>query len=284
MHILVAHNLTPAADLALARAVQLAADTGSALTIVHVPPADGPTADALRAALQAAAEPHASRTGITADIVIAEDGNPAAIAVTAARVSADLIVMGAHDPARRGSGGFLASMAGRTLETLGRPVLVVERPVDGPYGSAVVGVDFSLISRTALRAARRFAPSALLHLLHAYRVPFKSWLVGADFAEDYAYGERLALGDFLAEELDALKERAIAIGTPETLVRTHLLEGDPVQHLRQLVADTASPLVVIGTHSRTGLARLVLGSVAADLLDHPPADLLVVPVAIPVQP
>ncbi len=283
MHILVAINFTPASDLALARAMQLARETGATLTAAHVPDAESPGADAARLLLERQLHACSADAAVSTTVRIASQQTPTAMAAIAAETSADLLVMGAHDPGRRRAGGFLASMAGRTLSAIGRPLLIAERAVEGPYGSAVIGVDFSLGSRTAIRAARRFAPGALLHLLHAYRVPFRSWLTGADYAEDYAYGERLALADFLAAELDMLKQQAETMVATNALVRTHLREGDPVLLLRALLAETAAPLAVVGTSGRTGISRLVLGSVAADLLDNPPADLLVTPVAIPAK-
>lgn len=284
MHILVASNLTAAASRAVERAHQLAADTGAGVTLVHVVDSDSPGADAAHDQLKAEAAHASTWSGITAAIetvALGDDAGMSALAGIAGRTRADLFVMGAHAVSRRRTGGFMHSLAGRTLSALGLPVLIAEQPVSGPYGSAVIGIDFSPFSRTAIRAAHRFAPAALLHLLHAYSVPFKSWLMDGSFAEDYAYGERLAFAEFLAEEMDLVKQRAHSAGVSDALVRTYLREGDPVMLLRQLVSETGAPLAIVGTSGRTGIARLLLGSVAADLLDNPPTDMLVTPMAIP---
>jgi len=42
------------------------------------------------------------------------------------------------------------------------------------------------------------------------------------------------------------------------------------------VADIKPDLLAIGTHGRSGVARAMLGSVAASLLAAPPCDILVV--------
>jgi len=189
------------------------------------------------------------------------------------------VVMGAHATDRRRPGAFSHSLAGETLKRLGRPVLLAESLVDGPYGSAVIGVDFSVFSRSAIRAARRFAPTAMLHLVHAYHVPFSSWMVDKAYAQDFGYVERLEFDSFLAEEMATQLERAVSAGIPLGRIQTHVREGRAAETLRAMVAETGSSLIVVGTHGRTGVTKLLLGSVASDLLDDPPSDVLVVPMA-----
>lgn len=278
MPILVASNLSPQASRAVARAFRIAADLGTSVTITHLLETGGPDAASVERSLQAEAEQHRSWSGIEASIDIVDMASGVDIADRAARANADLVVMGAHDHGRRGPGRFVHTLAGRTLSELGRPILIAEAPADSSYQSAVVGVDFSIFSRTAIRAARRFAPSAQLHLVHAYAIPFRRWVAQGSFAEDYAYSERLAFAEFLEEEMGWLKDRA---GVPAGQVETHIGEGDTGTVLRDFIARTGAPLAVVGTHGRTGVSRMFLGSVAAGLLDDPPADLLVVPMAIP---
>ena len=54
------------------------------------------------------------------------------------------------------------------------------------------------------------------------------------------------------------------------------MRGDP----RDVLVDTArnlhADLLVVGSHGRTGLAKLVLGSVAAHVVTHAPCSVLVV--------
>ncbi len=59
-------------------------------------------------------------------------------------------------------------------------------------------------------------------------------------------------------------------------VDTKVLPGDP----REVLVDTAramsADLVVVGSHGRTGIPKLVLGSVASHVVAHAPCDVLVV--------
>lgn len=54
------------------------------------------------------------------------------------------------------------------------------------------------------------------------------------------------------------------------------LEGDPAAEIVRYVKDAGMDLVVMGTHGRTGLDRLLLGSVAEKVLRDAPCSVLVV--------
>jgi nucleotide-binding universal stress UspA family protein len=49
-----------------------------------------------------------------------------------------------------------------------------------------------------------------------------------------------------------------------------LKEGDPAAVIVQLARETECDVIVMGTHGRTGLARLLTGSVAAKVVHHAP--------------
>jgi nucleotide-binding universal stress UspA family protein len=55
-----------------------------------------------------------------------------------------------------------------------------------------------------------------------------------------------------------------------------VLLGDPAAELARFVAEEGCDLLVVGTHGRTGLSRLLLGSVAERVLRHAPVPVLVV--------
>lgn len=278
MRILAATDLSAHSSRAVARAFQLAADTHAALKIVHVGEAEGLATASAQLAVEV--ERNRAWSGVDAEVVAVAGDPKAEVAGLAASWSADLVVMGSHHPDRRKPGAFAHTLAGETLQQLGRPVLLAEAPVEGSHANAVVGVDFSVFSRSAIRAAARFAPHATLHLVHAYHVPFASWMLDKGYSQDFAYAERLEFDEFIAEEMATQRERAIAGGIPVGALQTHVREGDPTAILRAMVKESGATLAVVGTHGRTGIARLLLGSVAGDLVDDPPCDVLVVPMAI----
>ncbi len=59
-------------------------------------------------------------------------------------------------------------------------------------------------------------------------------------------------------------------------VRARVLLGDPALELARFVADERCDLLVLGTHGRTGLSRLFLGSVAERALRRAPVPVLVI--------
>jgi nucleotide-binding universal stress UspA family protein len=57
------------------------------------------------------------------------------------------------------------------------------------------------------------------------------------------------------------------------------LEGDPAAEIARYAADAQADVIVIGTHGRTGLDRLMMGSVAERVMREAPCSVLVVKLA-----
>jgi nucleotide-binding universal stress UspA family protein len=65
-------------------------------------------------------------------------------------------------------------------------------------------------------------------------------------------------------------------GNPGIAVHHTLLEGDPAKEIAAYAADAGIDVIVIGTHGRTGVDRLVMGSVAERVMREAPCSVLVV--------
>jgi nucleotide-binding universal stress UspA family protein len=63
---------------------------------------------------------------------------------------------------------------------------------------------------------------------------------------------------------------------PKIPVSHVLLEGDPATEIARFAADANIDVIVIGTRGRTGVDRLVLGSVAERVMREAPCTVLVV--------
>jgi nucleotide-binding universal stress UspA family protein len=55
-----------------------------------------------------------------------------------------------------------------------------------------------------------------------------------------------------------------------------VLQGDPREMLIEEARSERADLVVVGSHGRTGLDRLLMGSVASHVVTHAPCSVLVV--------
>jgi nucleotide-binding universal stress UspA family protein len=60
-----------------------------------------------------------------------------------------------------------------------------------------------------------------------------------------------------------------------------LLEGDPCSALLEFLEEHPADLVVMGSHGRTGINRLVMGSVAEELVRRAPCPVLIVKQPVP---
>lgn len=112
-------------------------------------------------------------------------------------------------------------------------------------------VDFSESSEAALAYASSLAKEsgAELHIVYVYE-------------ETIAYTE--GLGSYVPPaDLGPDKERLLAIQpTCEVPVQHKFIVGHPADTLVDYAADNEIGLIVMGTHGRTGLSRLLMGSVA----------------------
>lgn len=63
---------------------------------------------------------------------------------------------------------------------------------------------------------------------------------------------------------------------PKIPVTHVLLEGDPANEIARFATDASIDVIVIGTRGRTGVDRLVLGSVAERVMREAPCTVLVV--------
>jgi nucleotide-binding universal stress UspA family protein len=134
-------------------------------------------------------------------------------------------------------------------------------------------VDFSPGSQQAMRTAVRIANEhdAELVLLHAWHVP------AATSAGDYAYASDIV--QTMSEDAQHALENAV--GEARKLgarrVTSKMLSGPPWQQIVEAAQrETSLGLIVIGTHGRTGLSRVLMGSVAELVVRHAPCPVLTI--------
>jgi len=84
--------------------------------------------------------------------------------------------------------------------------------------------------------------------------------------------------------LNALRDEGIAILTEgegrvagRARVSTRIVDGSPVDAIEKLAAEISANYIVLGSHGRTGLTRVVLGSVAEGVVRAAAIPVIVVP-------
>ncbi|MFW5921310.1 MAG: universal stress protein [Polyangiales bacterium] len=141
----------------------------------------------------------------------------------------------------------------------------------------VVGVDFSDTGDLALQTAlwqARGSDHVAIHAVHVVTEPELAEAAGSTRLEKQS--SALAL---LPEQVwDHVDEVGRAMNRPPgaTQVSVHVRFGAPAEVLDQVAIDYGASLIVVGTHGRRGLQRMVLGSVAADLVRSAHCPVLVV--------
>jgi nucleotide-binding universal stress UspA family protein len=135
-------------------------------------------------------------------------------------------------------------------------------------------VDFSLGSQQAMLLAVRLAneSEAELVLAHAWYLPPLPYAEESAFPPDTLQ----AMIDDADRGLAAAAEEASRLGAKR--VTSKFLTGAPWDQIVTLLGGDASfGLVVMGTHGRTGLDRVLIGSVTEKVIRHAPCPVLAVP-------
>lgn len=118
--------------------------------------------------------------------------------------------------------------------------------------------DFSDDAAAALDWAIELAAQlgAELHLLHAYRLPLEMFSPYGVPIPDSVMPE---IREAARRRLNELKGRVEAAGLKG---QVQLREGPPAGAIVEAARELSADLIVMGTRGRTGLAHVVLGSVA----------------------
>jgi nucleotide-binding universal stress UspA family protein len=201
---------------------------------------------------------------------VREGDVPAEILETARKMRSNLIVMGTHG--RTGLRWLLAgSVATAVLRRAHCPVLAL-RYTEQPAATGEVRVivhptDFSKASEAALKVARSLARDIGARLVVLHVIPLPVYASGTMAAELDPQVYREALED-VRKRLDG--------SDLKYPVESQLCRGDATDEIARSTEELGSALIVMGTHGRTGLGRLLMGNVAESVLNTANCPVLVV--------
>lgn len=195
------------------------------------------------------------------------EGQPfEAIADMAEAEDADLIILGGA-PRTALERSILGATSARIIGYARRPVLVIPEGAQVDFGRIVLGTDGSRCGESArnlgLRLAKAYGAElravAVIDAPAEYRIYEKAMQIFSERARN-----ALALVKMQGEELGLN-------------VSTEVIQGDTADAIVEKAEAIGAGLIVLGTHGRTGLKRLMLGSVAAGVIRQSRAATLVVP-------
>ena len=201
----------------------------------------------------------------------AKDGEPAETIVAKAReIGADLIVMGTHG--RTGVSWLLSgSVATAVLRRADCTVLALRSSVQMRKGDGarviVHPTDFSENSRAALEVARALAVDHGARLVIIHVTPPAILMDGTVAGEIDPAAYRTALEDLRA------RYDGPDLKYP---IETRLILGSDREEILAAANEIGCDLIVMGTHGRSALGRLLMGSVAESVLPRANCPVMVV--------
>lgn len=148
-----------------------------------------------------------------------------------------------------------------------------------PFTQILVPTDYSEPADAALRLASQMARAARGRLVVAHMLPLPVYTM-----TEYAVWP--IDGKWIAEEKDRLQMHVRKVLEAEGEVppfEVDVTMDTPFLRVVQLAAERRVDLIVMGTHGRSGLKHLVLGSVAEKVVRLAPCPVLTVHGSVPVQ-
>ncbi len=210
-----------------------------------------------------------SKENVECETIIREGEEPYKLIIEEANnKQVGLIIMGRHGKTR-----LKRALMGRvTARVIGRSninVLVI--PINTKIGwkNILVATDGSKYSNNAIEESIKYAKSykSLLKALSVVNVTDEFQALAPDTAEK--------LINKAKKILDGVKNKALQKGiTIETFVR----EGEPYTEILNIAKQQNIDTIIMGSYGRTGLKRLLMGSVTERVIGYSHCPVLVVPV------
>lgn len=206
--------------------------------------------------------------------LVARPGRPGVVLEQVAReYGAGLVVVGSrhHGALARGLGG---STAHHLVRTSTAPVLVVDASGRAPQ-RILVATELSAAASATLSTARRYAElfDAQIRIVHVLE-PAKFPTVVPLSLDETVFEERSRA------EFDRLVELELPGVPPDDRV---VRPGCADEEIAEEAAAWRADLLVIGSHGKGWIDRLLIGSTTERLLNRLPTALLVVPINRPAQ-
>ena len=282
--IMVATDFSERSDRALRRATFLAKQADAKIVLVHVVDDDQPRRivlaerDIRERLLEELAASVRQMDGVECSVQLLLADPFEGIAQATKTANPDLLILGPH---RRQAlrDVFIGTTAERTIRSVTCPVLMVNAAPVGAYRRVLATTDFSQPAEHALETFHGLGlgADAGLVLLNVFDAPALDLAMGSSIStigSDKAYieEERQRAGRKLTDYA-----RQVTNGPVQPIARHR--QTTIATEILSAASEQGADLIVVGTESRTGLAKLLLGSVAEKVLREAERDVLAVPPA-----
>jgi nucleotide-binding universal stress UspA family protein len=138
--------------------------------------------------------------------------------------------------------------------------------------TVLLATDFSECSKQALELAFALSRDCRARLLVVHVATPPAFVT---------YGEFEKVLEKSAGYRRELEEKLRQCQKPDSNAEFLLKDGDPAQEILNVARETPCDLIVMGTHGRTGLRRLLMGSVAEKVLRGAACSVLTVKLPLP---
>lgn len=273
--ILVATDLSSRADRAVLKAIKLAKSYKAHLTIVHIIDEETPRALLDDAAKISQKEINYCIKGkvkdLKYDIKIIIGIPHSSILKTVLEENIDLVVLGLHRHIDK-SQPMVGKVIERIIKNSMKPVLVVKNRPDFDYKNILVGIDFNIHSKKSLKLSLSLFKNSNFHLVHSYYMPFLGTMDNASIEENFKSNCLSDLNDMTKE---VIKE--FPSGSKNSFnISKKVVNGSIFDVLKEEILYLKPELLVLGTHGRTGLTKVLSLNVTENFLANPLCDVLVV--------
>ena len=166
--------------------------------------------------------------------------------------------------------------SGETAVSLESPQVVTDEK-DLPYDRILVPIDFSEHSKRTVSYATRTAVrhDSTIYLLHVFQIPDYVVTPYARRRQNSAEVQShvVAAEQEARETLEAFAQELLNRGIK---VQPYLRVGYPFDEIVLMANHFKVDLIIIGSHGRGGISRLLVGSTAARVVEHALCPVLVV--------
>jgi nucleotide-binding universal stress UspA family protein len=279
--IMLATDFSERSDRALRRATLLARHLGYGIVLVHVVDDDqskriveAERTEATRL-LQQTADTMRDLDGVECETRVILAAPFAGIVQVAAEVEPMLLVMGSH---RRHilRDVFMGTTVERVIRSVQCPVLMANAPPAAQYSHLLLTTDLSECSRQALLRLPQIgidegARKSLLYVFEVapLRLGFSHTMPSNDQADYLENAEKEAVRDL------AGFAKLANLGCTRQVVRH---EATAAGHeILKAAEEEQADLIVLSTHGRSGLGKMLLGSVTEQVLRTAAVDVLTIP-------